>query len=96
MDPNFIGAPEWSRISEVIRFLGLVPLSAILFAFSLLIAHGLIPSMVSSHHLPKGAMKVRPLFYATSLAGAVALVAVLVTLFGMTDAVKSIYWDWWI
>ena len=96
MDPNFIGASEWSQIGEVIRFLGLVPLSAILFAFSLLIAHGLIPSAVSSNHLPKVAMRVRPFFYLTSLVGAVALIAVLVSLAGMLDVVEAVYKDWWI
>lgn len=96
MDPNFIGASEWSQIGQVIRFLGLVPLSAIVFAFSLLIAHGLIPSMVSSNHLPRAAMRLRPLFYLTSLMGAVALVVVLVSLVGLADVVTSIYEDWWI
>jgi hypothetical protein len=96
MDPNFIGASEWSQIGQVIRFLGLVPLSAILFAFSLLIAHGLIPSMVSSHHLPRAALRLRPFFYLTSLAGVVALVVVLATLVGLVDVIESIYKDWWI
>jgi len=96
MDPNFIGASEWAQLGQVIRFLGLLPLSAIVLMFSLALAHAIIPSLVASHHIPRWALRFRPFFYATSAAGAVAVVFVFATLIGLLDVVETIYKDWWI
>lgn len=68
----------------------------IVFAFSMLTAHALIPSLVKSGHLPDDLTKARPVFYIiafTALLGVISYIA-----FVAVNADRSfgeIYSRWW-
>lgn len=67
MQPTFIDAAQWGQLVGLIHYLFLFVLSVIVFAFSLLMGHALIPSLVATNHLPRGVQRVRPLFYLMAL-----------------------------
>ena len=47
MDPNFITRSDWADIGEFLLGLLFIPGLMIVFAFSMLTAHALIPSLVA-------------------------------------------------
>ena len=96
MDPNFIGPQDWSELSLIIRYLSALPFAVIVFAFSLLTAHAIIPSLVGSGHLPVPISRLRPLLYASAAVGAAGAVWAVVNVIAHIDVIESIYEDWWI
>ena len=96
MVPNYIGSVEWSDINQLVMWLIFLPLTMIVFAFSMAIAHAIIPSAVTSGHIPTGASKLRPLFYTTSAIGAILVIIVIINIFSSVDVIKNIYPNWWI
>ena len=96
MDPNFIGASDWDQIGTTLGFLIAVPLSVIGFAFPMLFAKALIPSMVSSGHLPKRVEKVKPLFYLASGLSFLVFLWVLTSFIQGSAILEHIYGRRWI
>ena len=96
IDPNYIGSVEWHNLDQLAMWLVFLTLSMIVFAFSMAIAHAIIPSAVSSGHIPTIANKLRPLFYGASAVGAVLVVIVVINIFTSVDAIWDVYPDWWI
>ena len=96
MDPNFIGASEWKQISTALTFLIAVPLSVIGFAFPMLFAKALIPSMVSTGHLPKRVEKVKPLLYLAAAFSFLIFLWVLTNFIQGSAVLEHIYNRRWI
>ena len=96
MDPNFIGASEWKQISTTLTFLIAVPLSVIGFAFPMLFAKALIPSMVSTGQLPKRVEKVKPLLYLAAAFSFVIFLWVLTNFIQGSAVLEQIYNRRWI
>ena len=96
IDPNYIGSVEWHNIDQLVMWLIFLPLSMIVFAFSMAIAHAIIPSAVTSGHIPANANKLRPLFYGASAIGAVLVIIVVINIFTTVDVIRDVYPDWWI
>ena len=94
-DPQFIGAEQWARIGELVRWLWLMLVSAIIFAFSFGIAHAWMPSLEASGELPPRLRKARPLFYATALVGAVLFAVFLALAVSASGVIWDIYDRWW-
>ncbi len=96
-DPAFITNYNWSEFSKLLIFLWLLLIAAVGFAGSILVAHGLIPSLAASRELPdQRLLKLRPLLYgaaAVFLAGAGVIVRLLVS---KADVFEDIYARWWI
>ena len=96
-DPAFITHFNWSELSKLLIFLWLLLIAAVGFAGSILVAHGLIPSLAASRELPdQRLLKLRPLLYgaaAVFLAGAGVIVRLLVS---KADVFEDIYARWWI
>ncbi|MBI4498813.1 MAG: hypothetical protein HY689_13045 [Chloroflexi bacterium] len=63
MDPRFVTAPEWATIVPMIVSLWAFAGTMVLFAFSLMLGHAVIPSLVGTHHLPARAASLRPFLY---------------------------------
>ncbi len=80
VDPAAINTNAWSDITTWQVFLALYLISIVIVAFSFLTAHALIPSLVSSGHLPKQLLKLRPPMYF----GAVVFIGVAVVLMAIT------------
>lgn len=95
MDPSYIGANDWAELGTALRMLWLTVGCVIIFAFSILTAHAIIPSLVSSRHIPQKAMALRKAFYSTgalALVGIVICVIITITSFRVVGTI----WDRWL
>ena len=73
MDPEYINSADWRAIGNLLHFYWFVLLFAIGFGFNFLAAHAVIPSLISSGHLPQRLNRTRRIFY-VGAAGSLALV----------------------
>ena len=97
MDPDFITREDWSNIGDFLFGLLFVPGLTILFAFNMLIAHALIPSLVASGHIPQDLNKVRPVFYTIALAALAGVVSYVIFISLLAhDSWGGIYSRWWL
>lgn len=96
MDPGFITTDQWSGISTMLRFLWAYWLFIIGFAFTFLLAHAIVPSMVSTGQLPPGTIRLRPLLYLGAL-GILGFALILFILTMVNAGVVGRLWErWWI
>lgn len=96
MDPEFISREHWADISTVLRFLWLYWLFIIGFATNMLLAHALIPSLITSGQLPASVGRVRPLLYLGAL-GILAIAVLFFVLTAVNAGVIGRLWErWWI
>jgi hypothetical protein len=87
-DPTFITSADWAAISNLLATLWQILGSAFGFGGSMLLAHGMIPSLVNSRDLPASLGKrVRPPLYA---AGAAFLVMGLFSAYLFVDRLDVI------
>ena len=63
MDPEYITKADWRDVGNLLTFFWLILLFAIGFGFNFLMAHAIIPSLISSRHLPQSVSKTRRVFY---------------------------------
>ena len=97
MDPNFITSADWSDIGDFLLGLLFIPGLAILFALSILVAHGIIPSLVASGHLPQDYEKARPVFYTIGLASLLGVIAyVAFVAINADNSFGEVWSRWWI
>ncbi len=96
MDPAFVTNDIWHDISGMLRFLWVYVLFIIGFAFNLLIAHAIIPSLVGSGQVSERIEKLRPAFYLASAVLLVFALAALVTSLLQVDVVADVLNRWWI
>ena len=76
MDPSALTTDQWAAIGAALKLLWLwVPL-IVVFAFSWLLAVAVVPSLVTSRHLPAQSLRLRPLLLLVGLASLVGAVAV--------------------
>ena len=75
-DPTPITALDWGEIGTWMHWLWAYFFTIVALAFTFLTAHAIIPSLVSSGHLPKDFLKLRRPMY-----GAVVLLVGLAALF---------------
>ena len=96
-DPAYILNVHWAEISDFLIPLWLLVGAVVGFAGSLLVAHGVIPSLAATRELPDPRIeKLRPLLYGTALmflAGAGFMVRLLVS---EAYVIESFYKRWWI
>lgn len=96
MDPNFITRSDWADIGEFLLGLLFIPGLMIVFAFSMLTAHALIPSLVASGHIPEDFSKLRRGFYIIAFAAALGVISYFA--FVAVNADRSfgdVYSRWW-
>jgi hypothetical protein len=68
-EPTYITSADWAAISDLLATLWQILGSALGFGGAMLLAHGMIPSLVSSRDLPAYLGKrVRPPLYAAGVA----------------------------
>ncbi len=92
MDPAFVDNELWHGISTMLRFLWAYLLFAIGFAALFLTAHAIIPSLVTTGHLPGQAARLRPLLYAAA-GGSLVIAAILLALTLASADVVGKIWD---
>ena len=97
MDPAFITAEDWNDLFAVVHFFWAIPLFAIGFAFNLLLAKAVIPSLVSTHQLsPERARLLQPALYAVSFVSLALLVWVFFNIVTRAGILHEVYARWWI
>ena len=96
MDPEFITTSHWAGISTTLRFLWLYWLFMIGFASNMLLAHAIIPSLISSGQLPEAIGRVRPMLYL----GAAGILGIAIIFFVFSvanaDIIGEFWGRWWI
>lgn len=96
IDPQSLTSADWDQIQTTLVYLWLLWLSVIAMALSLLVAHAIIPSLVTTGHIGQRVERVRPLFYgAAAVAAAIALFA----FYGFvteSEVLRTIYTKVWI
>ena len=81
LDPDPITMSVWADINSVLLFLGIFIVLIATFAASILVGVAFIPSLVSTGHIPKSAMKLLPVavaFGVVALIGAGVFMALVV------------------
>jgi len=75
----------------------LIPLAifTISFGISLLLAHGVIPSLVETGEAPQKAARLRPLFYMAALVSLAAVAVFLGMAVHFSDVISRFYDRWW-
>jgi hypothetical protein len=77
--------------------LWLLPLPVLGLAGSMLVAHGLIPSLAESGDIKDPRiLKLRPVFYGTAAISFVLVIVVLVVGISWIELVNGVYGRWWI
>jgi hypothetical protein len=74
MDPQFIDAARWELIALALRQLVLFVTFMVCMALTFLMAHALIPSLITMDEMPRPMAAFRPLFYAVSAISLVLMV----------------------
>ncbi len=93
MDPNAVTSVDWLNLHNWLTMLWIYFPLIIAFAFSMLIAHAFIPSMVQTGHLPAVANRARiPLtFVGLVCLGAAAVLMVFIVI--LTPQALSNIWE---
>jgi hypothetical protein len=77
--------------------LWLLPLPVLGLAGSMLVAHGIIPSLTESGGIKDPRIqKLRPVFYGTAVISFVLVIVVVVIGVQWVEKVNSVYGRWWI
>ncbi len=92
MDPAFVDNELWHGISVMLRFLWAYTFFALSFAALFLTAHAIIPSLVTTGHLPGQAARLRPFIYAAA-GGALLIAAAFLALTLANVSVVGKIWD---
>lgn len=97
MDPNVVSRSDWADIGEFLLALLFIPGLAIVFAFSMLTAHAIIPSLVASGHIPEEFLKTRVVFYSVAFAALLGVISYLIYLGVSADSSFGEVWSrWWV
>ena len=94
LDPDYITKADWEQIGDLLLYLGAVPILVIGFAFSLLLARAIIPSLVDSGHLSRQIYQMRLVCYGASAVSFSLLVWVAVNLLDLVKVLENFYHRW--
>lgn len=83
MDPKALTSTDWNNIHLFLQWFWIYFPLVVAFAVTMLTAHALIPSAVSTGHLPQGIAKLKwPL---TGLALIIAVIAIIILVLGINQ-----------
>ena len=96
MDPTPLANYQWSEIDKLLTNIWWMVVLVIVFATNWIIGHMLGPSLVGSHHIPRAAQKLRPMFYGLAVASFGLGVYVLSEVVQLAQVLRLIWEDFWI
>ncbi len=96
MDPAALSGSEWSDIGSMLSNLWIVVALVVFFGANMMVGHILIPSLVATAHLPSGAQRVRPFFYAIAVAAAAAAAVVFIRVIEDASVLERFWSSYWI
>ena len=92
-DPSFITQADWKQLGELLVPLWMILGSVLGFAFTMLLAHGMIPSLAATRDVPAHlAMKARPPLYGAALVFFALLIFSIVLFVNRLDVLTSIFY----
>lgn len=94
MQPEALDAESWKLISGLLIRLYLFATSLVTFALSMLIAHGVVPSLVATRHLPAKVQRIRPVFYGIAAIAIVAVVFFVTNILNLIGVIYGIFPRW--
>ena len=95
-DPQFLDSEIWAGIGEFLTWVGLFALFVIASGLNFLLAHAIVPSLVTTGHLPRRVEKVRVVLYLAAL-GAFGLAVWFFVRMSITgEVISDIYNRFWI
>ena len=97
MDPNFIARSDWYNIGDFLFGLLFVPGLTIIAAMLMLMAHAIIPSLVTSGHAPQQLLKLRVPLYGLASVTSIAIIVVIVFVASQArSSFGEVYSRWWL
>ena len=96
MDPEIITSGDWSKISGLLRLLWVYVVFVVVFAKCVLLAQAIIPSLVSTHHLPDRALRLRPLLLGIASVSFVFAALIMINVLSRVGLIGNFYERWWI
>ena len=96
MDPKPITPAEWEAIRSAIIFLWIFVFFMVSTAFSFLLAHGVIPSLIASRHISQSVGKVRPLFYLAAVGAFSTAAFLFASAFNNFRVLANIWTRWFL
>ena len=91
VNPQFIQHDQWLQLNNLLVLMYLFAASMVTFALSMLVGHGIIPSLVGTRHLPADATKIRLPLYIIGFAAFIAAIFFVTSAFGLTGVLHTIY-----
>ena len=95
MDPGQLSTEQWAEVGMALKFLWGAFLSAIVAGTSLVTAHAIIPSAVTTSTISERWMKVRPVFYVVGIAGLAGIALFLTLSATETGWIRDLYPRFW-
>jgi hypothetical protein len=95
MDPGQLSTEQWAQVGMALKFLWGAFLCAIVAGTSLLAAHALIPSAVSTSTISSRWIKARPIFYLVGFAGLLGIALFLFLSASETGWIRDLYPRFW-
>ena len=95
-DPLPIDAATWSAIDQWLLTMGLYIVCIATFGFSMLVGAAIIPSLVSTGHLPAKFLRLRPLIIGFGMMGLLAAVIFMSWSILQLREVDNFWENWWI
>ncbi|MBI4308343.1 MAG: hypothetical protein HY684_06010 [Chloroflexi bacterium] len=94
IDPRAIFSADWSQLATVTFFLFAFVFFVVLFAFSLLLAHAVLPSLILTGHVAPRANGIRPVLYILAVVFFLAALSTALTAFSPIGVLGQIYAEW--
>ncbi|MBI4236226.1 MAG: hypothetical protein HY688_02565 [Chloroflexi bacterium] len=96
VDPQALGPAQWGQVGSTLLYLWAFVFFMGGVATNFLIAHAVIPSLITTRHLPTRFQLLRPFFYALTLAALGLLVWSVISFLHASDVLRSLYPKVWI
>jgi hypothetical protein len=96
IDPGVIGAASWRELGQLLQSLWLAVLFVVLFASNMILGHIMLPSFVSSGHVPAAWGKTRPVFYLLAVVSFVIAMFFISRATDFAGVLRNFWPDYWI
>lgn len=96
IDPQSLTSADWDQVQTTLVYLWVLWLAVIAMALSLLVAHAIIPSLVTTGHVGASVERVRPVFYAAAVAAAAIALFAFYGFLTESEVLRTIYTKVWI
>lgn len=96
MDPEIITSGDWSSISGLLKLLWVYVVFVVVFAKCVLLAQAIIPSLVTTHHLPDRALRLRPLLLGVASISFLLAAITMINVLSRVGLIGNFYERWWI